>query len=97
MGSLNFDLIATVSRFPNPGESLIGREFYTSSGGKGGNQAVAASRLGAEAFMVGRVGSDGVVLVTGSMFLVGQIRNMFYPKREMLEKASVWAGTKRTK
>lgn len=46
---------------------------------------------------VGRVGSDGVVLVTGSMFLVGQIRNMFYPKREMLEKASVWAGTKRTK
>lgn len=58
MGSLNFDLIATVPRFPNPGESLIGREFYTSSGGKGGNQAVAASRLGAEAFMVGRVGDD---------------------------------------
>tara|TARA_B100001013_G_scaffold306107_1_gene209133 strand:+ start:313 stop:1218 length:906 start_codon:yes stop_codon:yes gene_type:complete len=58
MGSLNFDLIATVSRFPNPGESLIGREFYTSSGGKGGNQAVAASRLGAETFMVGRVGDD---------------------------------------
>ena len=41
-----------------------------------------------------RVGSDGVVLVTGSMFLVGQVRNLFYPKLGILEKRSVWAGVK---
>ncbi|MEE8443102.1 MAG: ribokinase, partial [Dehalococcoidia bacterium] len=58
LGDINFDLIAVTSRFPGPGETIIGTEFYTSSGGKGGNQAVAAARLGARTKMVGRVGDD---------------------------------------
>ena len=58
LGDINFALIAVTPRFPEPGESVIGREFYTSPGGKGGNQAVAAARLGARTKMVGRVGGD---------------------------------------
>lgn len=58
MGSMNYDLIAVTDSFPEPGESVFGGDFYTSSGGKGGNQAVAASRLGAQTMMVGRVGND---------------------------------------
>jgi ribokinase len=52
------DLVANVDRFPNPGETLIGREFNTYPGGKGANQAVAARRLGAEVRIFGKVGDD---------------------------------------
>tara|TARA_B100000676_G_C18087993_1_gene856799 strand:- start:5231 stop:6169 length:939 start_codon:yes stop_codon:yes gene_type:complete len=57
-GSVNYDLIATAQKFPLDGESLIGQSFYTSAGGKGGNQAVALSRLGIDTFMVCRIGDD---------------------------------------
>jgi ribokinase len=57
-GSINMDLIATVSRLPKPGETLAGRSFATAAGGKGANQALAARRAGAEVCMVGAVGRD---------------------------------------
>lgn len=59
LGSLNMDLVAQVSRLPQPGETLLGTGFATVPGGKGANQAVAAARLGAATAMVGRVGRDG--------------------------------------
>jgi ribokinase len=52
------DLVARVARLPRPGETIAGRSFDTIPGGKGANQAVAASRLGAAVRMVGRVGDD---------------------------------------
>jgi ribokinase len=58
VGSLNMDLVARAPRIPQPGETIIGRDFHTLPGGKGANQAVAAARLGAAVAMVGRVGSD---------------------------------------
>ncbi len=58
VGSLNMDLVATVDRFPKPGETIIGNDFATYPGGKGGNQAVALGRLGADVLMVGKVGND---------------------------------------
>ena len=58
LGGLNMDLIGVVDRLPEPGETIAGVRFYTAPGGKGGNQAVAAARLGAEVKMVGRVGDD---------------------------------------
>jgi ribokinase len=57
-GSLNMDLVGVASRIPSPGETMMGREFFQATGGKGGNQAYAASRLGGSAAMLGRVGSD---------------------------------------
>ncbi|MDG2307497.1 MAG: ribokinase [Candidatus Binatia bacterium] len=59
VGSINVDLVARADRQPRPGETLVGMEFATHPGGKGANQAVAAARLGAETWMVGRVGDDG--------------------------------------
>lgn len=58
VGSLNMDLIVRVANFPKPGETIRGQAFDMLPGGKGGNQAVALARLGAEVVMVGAVGDD---------------------------------------
>lgn len=58
VGSLNMDLVARAPRLPHPGETLAGRTFAQVAGGKGGNQAVAAARLGARVSMLGCVGAD---------------------------------------
>lgn len=57
-GSINIDLVAKTPRLPQPGETIIGSSFLTAGGGKGANQAVAASRLGASTYIIGRVGND---------------------------------------
>ncbi len=58
VGSLNMDLVVRTPHLPRPGETILGREFMTASGGKGANQTVAAAKLGATVYMIGRVGSD---------------------------------------
>ena len=67
LGSINMDVVVTASRLPAPGETIAGDELHVTPGGKGANQAVAASRLGAEVRMVGRVGTDafGPMLLRG--------------------------------
>lgn len=58
LGSLNMDLSISCDRLPVAGETLIGGGFISNSGGKGGNQAVAASKLGGKVTMLGAVGKD---------------------------------------
>jgi ribokinase len=58
VGSVNIDLTFRTSRMPRPGETLTATGFQISFGGKGANQAVMASRLGAKVALVARVGSD---------------------------------------
>ena len=61
LGGLNMDLMVETPRPAGPGETREGTRFYTTPGGKGGNQAVAAARiLGDQASVtfVGRVGAD---------------------------------------
>lgn len=67
LGSINMDLVVRVHQIPGPGETVIGGDFETFPGGKGANQAVAASRMGGEVTMVGRVGNDdfGNLLIQG--------------------------------
>lgn len=57
-GSLNMDLVGRVPRLPTWGETVLGEGFAHSPGGKGGNQAVAAARLGARVHFAGAVGAD---------------------------------------
>jgi ribokinase len=57
-GSINMDLVVRTARFPQPGETISGSDFYTAPGGKGANQAVAAGRLEGQVRMIGRVGGD---------------------------------------
>ncbi|MCW5633697.1 MAG: ribokinase [Rubrivivax sp.] len=57
-GSLNLDLVGRAPRIPAPGETVLGGSLARFHGGKGGNQAVAAARLGAAVRFFGAVGRD---------------------------------------
>ena len=58
VGSSNIDLTFRTPRLPKPGETLAGQSFLLGFGGKGANQAVMASRLGAQVTMITKVGRD---------------------------------------
>ena len=58
VGSLNHDITVWVPRRPDSDETLHGDRVEEFRGGKGANQIVAASRLGATASMIGCVGAD---------------------------------------
>lgn len=58
LGSANLDLVATTTRHPAPGETLIGGSYSEHPGGKGLNQAVAAARAGARTRFIGAIGRD---------------------------------------
>lgn len=58
IGSTNTDMVVKTSKFPLPGETILGGKFLMNSGGKGANQAVAARRLGGHVAFVGKTGND---------------------------------------
>lgn len=58
VGSSNTDMVIKTNNFPQPGETLLGGEFFMFPGGKGANQAVAAARLGGNVTFVAKVGND---------------------------------------
>ncbi|MFF8640798.1 ribokinase [Streptomyces sp. NPDC015345] len=58
VGSANADLVVGVERRPAAGETVLGSDLAVHPGGKGGNQAVAAARLGARTALLARVGDD---------------------------------------
>jgi len=58
IGSSNTDLVLKTERFPKPGETILGGDFFVFQGGKGANQAVAAARLGGDVRFICKVGND---------------------------------------
>lgn len=58
IGSMNADYTVTAQRLPGPGETITGGPLQLLPGGKSGNQAAAAARIGATVRMFGAVGSD---------------------------------------
>lgn len=58
IGSSNTDMVIKTNHFPAPGETILGGRFLMNAGGKGANQAVAASRLGGVVTFIGKIGDD---------------------------------------
>ena len=58
VGSVNMDLAVSSKRIPKMGETIMGQKISYLPGGKGFNQAVAASRLSANVSLIGCVGTD---------------------------------------
>jgi len=57
-GSINMDIVAKSAHLPRPGETVFGEELHYIPGGKGSNQAVAASRLAENVYLIGKLGQD---------------------------------------
>ncbi|WVD71882.1 ribokinase [Orbus wheelerorum] len=60
LGSINADHILNMKAFPKPGETISGSHYQITFGGKGANQAVAASRSGANVQFIAAVGDDDI-------------------------------------
>lgn len=58
IGSSNTDMVVKTTRFPNPGETILGGTFFMFAGGKGANQAVAAARMGGDITFITKTGND---------------------------------------
>lgn len=58
LGSLNMDVVLTLARVPLAGETVAADDLNYLPGGKGGNQAVACARHGAQVSLFGSVGDD---------------------------------------
>jgi ribokinase len=58
VGSINVDMVVSAQALPGPGATVTGGTFEQHGGGKGANQAVAASRLGAVTLLIAAVGDD---------------------------------------
>ena len=58
IGSANTDLIIQVDTLPKPGQTILGKNFTTASGGKGANQAIAIARLGGKVAFLASIGKD---------------------------------------
>ncbi len=58
LGSANIDYTVAVERHPRPGETVLGGDVVTATGGKGANQALAAARKGGAPVFLGAVGDD---------------------------------------
>lgn len=58
VGSVNIDQFFAVGTLPRPGETVLASSVTTAPGGKGGNQAIASARAGADVQFVGAVGAD---------------------------------------
>lgn len=79
LGSINRDIVIRCAKLPKPGETVLADSSTEVAGGKGANQAVAASRLGGQVTMIGRIGDD----VFGDRLLEGLVR-------ENLDTSLVW-------
>jgi len=58
LGIFVADTTFKAKRMPKIGETLFGDQFYLSPGGKGSNQAVAASKAGARTRIIAMLGND---------------------------------------
>lgn len=88
VGSLNMDLTLEVNRFPQPGETIQGRNFRSAHGGKGANQAFAVARMGVPVTLVGAVGEDSF----GSDMVAG-LAEVGVDVSRVLRRTEVASGT----
>lgn len=81
VGSVNLDIVASVEKLPIAGETVTGASLNRFPGGKGANQALAAKRLGANVFLVARVGKDSNADEALTLLSAGGV-NLDYCRRD---------------
>jgi len=96
LGSINIDFVSFVSRYPKPGETLIGNDFVIFQGGKGANQAIALAKLDVPTLMLGKVGKDTLNdFALSSLKESGvDISGISKSQKVSTGSASIWVNTK---
>jgi len=77
MGAFVADLAFRTKRLPVWGETVLGGEFSLGPGGKASNQTVAAARLGAKVYFIGKVGDDSFADIARNMYEVEGVDTRF--------------------
>lgn len=62
-GSLNIDYTYKVDHFVEKGETIAATDLDIHVGGKGLNQSIALAKAGAQTYMAGAIGEDGIFLL----------------------------------
>jgi ribokinase len=78
VGSSNTDMVVKTKRFPLPGETILGGDFFMFSGGKGANQAVAAARVGGEVTFICKKVTDIFLVSRRLKILKGRNQHLAY-------------------
>ena len=76
IGNLTYDISYQIEKLPVCGETLLANERMVDAGGKGLNQAIAASRWGSEVHFVGPIGEDSAVEAIKSRIKSENFRNI---------------------
>lgn len=74
VGSVNMDIVFDVARLPGAGETVLGTSARWVPGGKGGNQAIAAARAGADVQLVAAMGADANAVALREHLVANAIR-----------------------
>jgi ribokinase len=95
LGSINIDFVSFISRYPKPGETLIGNDFGIFQGGKGANQAIALAKLDVPTLMLGKVGKDALNDIAFSSLRENgvDISGISKSKKVSTGSASIWVNS----
>jgi len=95
LGSINIDFVSFVSRYPRPGETLVGNDFGIFQGGKGANQAIALAKLDVPTMMLGKVGKDTFSNFTLSSLKESGVNTTGITKSQKTStgSTSIWVNT----
>ncbi|MBG9985017.1 ribokinase [Aerococcaceae bacterium DSM 111022] len=88
IGSISNDFVAVTTARPQIGETIEGQSFSIEFGGKGANQAVAVSRLGAQTNMIGCVG-EGVL----GQQLIDNLKNQNINTQYVVQNETISSGS----
>lgn len=83
LGSINFDLVVFLKKFPLEGETVRGDSILFNLGGKGANQAISIKKLNGDVLFIGRVGDDYF-----GKFLLDNLKNINLNYRINIDKKS---------
>lgn len=89
VGSYNQDMVWQGARFPQPGETRMGR-FFSGPGGKGFNQAIAAARMQARTGFVASIGRDALGDAAAALAEAEKIDARWQRSAEATGTAAIW-------
>ncbi|HLQ73884.1 MAG TPA: ribokinase [Bacillota bacterium] len=87
VGSINMDIVTSVDKYPERGQTIFGNEILQFVGGKGANQSVACAKQEKSVAIIGAVGKDSY-----GETLINELNEAGVLTREVKELTEVTSG-----